>query len=298
MMQNEFKFKNTTTRTPERLKNLQHWFASIITQPLIDNKQTQLKTPQGIFLNEEAKNFIIPSPTMEPHERIQLYNQQYWWRLLKILSDHYPLVARLFGNYEFNELLAIPFLQAYPPNTWSLNCLGRPFPNWLNETYREDDQLLVLRAAHLDWIFREMFLDPSYPQVQLSHIPVEKISTLHLKLQPHIYLVHYDCHFLLFRDSFLEQEIEYWVENDFPPLDKDGDYYFLICRTPQMGSHWRRITLGQYLLLQQFKQGSSIEDACSHLEKIGGAAHEEAEESIQAWFQEWTANGWLCVAYS
>jgi hypothetical protein len=66
------------------LKELQQWFSSVITSPLD-------KPIEG------AERFVAPSPTLEPNERMRIYNQQYFWRLLNVLHKSYPFLTRLFG---------------------------------------------------------------------------------------------------------------------------------------------------------------------------------------------------------
>ena len=74
-------------KVPLELKKTQEWFASIITRPIDVENQMMPISPSGVPMEEEAKRFIVPRPKLRADERIQIYNQQYWWRLLNILQD-------------------------------------------------------------------------------------------------------------------------------------------------------------------------------------------------------------------
>ena len=67
---------------PASLKNLQAWFGGVISQPIDVDSKISPVAPSGELIEEEAKHYIIPSKTLTPKDRIEIYNRQYWWRLL------------------------------------------------------------------------------------------------------------------------------------------------------------------------------------------------------------------------
>jgi hypothetical protein len=290
------KFKQAC-ESPPQLKNLQRWFGSIITSPLIENLKSQAITPDGSPLEEAAAQYLIASPTLAPHERIEIYNQQYWWRLLSVLHNHFPLLSRLFGYWDFDQQIGVHYLQAYPPSHFSLFPLGSRLHYWLTKNYREKDRKLVLQSAAIDYAYQAGYVAKQLPHLSLHNLNPEdatEIALKPLKLQPHIKLFKCDGHYFLFRDAFLEKEQEFWLENDFPPLlREEKTYYFMIFRYEHTQIHWRRLTPGQYHLLKLFQKNTSLIHACNHLEMMGGPAYEEALANIQSWFQEWIANQWL-----
>ena len=145
------------------LKELQNWFGSILLQPLREDETSQFLTPSGQTLQQEANWYITPSPTLAPHQRIQIYNQQYWWRLLNVLESNFPLLVRLFGRAAFRNQVAVPFFSHSPPQDWSLNRLGETLPHWLRQHYRGDDLPFVQQAAEIDVCCTKSFLAPDEP---------------------------------------------------------------------------------------------------------------------------------------
>ncbi|MDR3624522.1 MAG: putative DNA-binding domain-containing protein [Chlamydiales bacterium] len=292
--------KSSLTPCPDNIKQIQSWFASIITQPLNSEQKSSNTTPRGTLLETEAPNFVTPNAFLQPHERIQIYNQQYWWRLYKTLQEIFPTVARLFGYYDFNMQLVTPYLTKFPSKTWSLHELGRKMPFWISRNYKESDKAVILMFSRIDWAFQESFVAKSYPPLSLQNKTPDDLAdmlSIKIKLQPHVHLFKCDGPFLIFRDSFLKESIDHWIENDFPSLPKDDTYHYLIYRNANNSSvHWETITAGQYKLLRLLKKGCSLIDACAILEEEVASIYQEAVQNIQQWFKTWTERELLIYA--
>ena len=234
---------------PQSLKEIQIWFAGVITQPLDENNRIHLISPSGNQIEKEAEKYIVPLPQLKSHERIQIYNQQYWWRLLDSLHDAFPTVTRLFGYQEFNTKIAIPYLVTYPSNHWNLNFLGNRLPQWIEEYYKENDKNLILNAARIDWAFTECFLTPHHPPAK----DVDKIMEGRITLQPHIFLWENEFDLIQLREDFNMQEPEYWLVNDFPELKKGPTPFFVLYRTLQNDLNYKSISEAEYLLLKEIR---------------------------------------------
>jgi hypothetical protein len=279
-------------KVPVNLKETQKWFAGIITRPIDEDSHMNPISPAGIPMVEEAPLYIAPSHTLQPAQRIELYNQQYWWRLLNTLQEVYPLVLRLFGYHDFNQSIGIPYLVKYPPCHWSLVVLGDYLPQWVQEEYRASDRQLILDATKIDHAFNACFIAPAFEKIN-DVGNAEALLSQTLYLQPYVQLFSMDYHLFQFRKEFLLQEPEYWIENDFPKLARERTYYFVLYRNRNNDLCWNEISEGEYRLLSQFRQGTSIDNACQWLEWQSGTLYEEAHKHLHLWFQEWTARGWL-----
>lgn len=285
---------------PDTLKSTQEWFAKVITNRLGKNDTIQ-PTLEGIFIAEEAIRYITPSPTLRPHQRMQIYNQQYWWRLLNTLHANFPLVTRLFGYSAFNEKIGIPYLLHCPPNHWSLNVIGERLPNWVLENYKEPDRWLIYHAASLDWAFTASFVSPQLPPldlIALSQDKPEHLLSYTFYLQPHLYLFTWKYDLLNFRGNFLKKDVDYWLEHRFPHLSKKKTYCFVIYRHANNHLAWREISLGEFRLLECFKKGTSLTAACEYIETQDATLYEQMSAHLQTWLQEWAQAGWLTLALS
>lgn len=287
---------NFLHQTPPHLQSMQEWFASIITQPLGKKDTIRARTPHGTLIAEEAYRYVTPSPTLRPHQRMQIYNQQYWWRLLNTLHANFPLITRLFGYHAFNEKIGIPFLLKYPPNHWSINLVGQHLPRWIEDCYKAADRSLVFNGALLDWACMESLILPQSPPLNLSKIisnnPEDLLTTL-FYLQPHITLFSWEYDLFTFRENFLKHSPEYWLENRFPSLSKGKAYHFILYRNGNHNLAWREISKGEFTLLDRFKLGATMENACEYIESQESSLYTEVIENLQKWLQDWTQAGWL-----
>jgi hypothetical protein len=285
-------------KVPESLKREQQWFGSIIGRPIDENSCMNPISPSGRSMEEEAAEHIQPSPTLRPAQRIQIYNQQYWWRLLNTLQESFPLLSRLFGFYDFNRSIAVPYLEKYPPRHWSLSFLGDRLLQWCQEDYHAKDKKLVLQAAELDYAFSDCFIVGEVAPITMEDIATEKAALAILEkviyLQRFVCLFEYEYDFFKYRIDFLEKNHDHWLENDFPPMDNSRPFYYALYRTKKNDISWKEITRGEFLILSLFQKGASVDDICEMLENQPDL-YPEAAEKMQLWFHEWAQRGWLSL---
>lgn len=283
-------------KVPKDLKRTQEWFGSIISRPVdVDNAMNPI-SPSGRPMEEETSDYIACSATMRPSQRIELYNQQYWWRLLSVLHENFPLVTRLFGYFDFNQQIAIPYLVKYPPTHWSLNFLGDRLVEWVTEEYHSNDKQLVYDSAKIDAAYYQSFLTVQNPSIDLSTLPIPgDISTLADKmlwLQPHVHLFQLPYDLFVFRKQFLAHDPDYWVERDFPELVYYPDSklgHFILYRDRKNNVVVEPISASETQVLQRFQAGTSIDALCEWLEHQPqqSEVYCEASQKLGSWLQRW-----------
>jgi hypothetical protein len=280
---------------PTRLLVIQKWFASKITRPLDENDRIVLSASSE---KEETAKLISFGAHLSPEECIEIYNQQYWWRLLSTLQEIFPTLVRLFGYNDFNRMLGVPYLQQHPPNHWSLNFLGKHLPEWIRGNYDAVDAPLVAYAADVDWASQACFFAPAFPSLTLQDCSAEQFFerlSQPLHLQPFLHLFNMPFDLFTFRENFLKEPVEYWLENDFPKLSKDRNYYFLVFRNLQGVIEWKEISIGEWTLLGLLKKGMSLQEACGHLEAQDDEIYDQASENITGWVSDWAKFQWLTL---
>lgn len=276
-------------QVPENLLEIQKWFGAVIARPLEKGDLISPLTPSGNTIKEEAEAFIVPSEGLEPFERIQIYNQQYWWRLLTILQDAFPCVLRLFGHHDFNEVIAVPYLSRYQPNDWSLNTLGGRLVSWIEAFYTHEDKSLVLDAARLDYAYQALFFTRDFPRLDAGN---EDFAVKPLYMQPSAHLIDFPYDMVDFRKNLMKNEPEYWIEHPFPELKKEPAF-ILIYRAPNKRFKTKSISETESKLLENFQNGMTIDALCEWVEKQSEAFRKDTEENLQNWFREWTVMGIL-----
>ncbi|MFZ0565253.1 MAG: DNA-binding domain-containing protein [Chlamydiales bacterium] len=270
---------------PTKLLKMQKWFAATITQPLQPDNTLQAA-------QEEAARYIAPSPTLQPHQRIEIYHQQYWWRLLKVLHENFPTVTRLFGYLPFNEQIAIPYLLKHPPKQWALCELGQDLPDWIEKNYKGDDKRLVRSFAQIDAAAQKAFWVGNLPSMHFEPLENDQRLTTPIRLQPHVHLFELKGDLFSFREVFLQEEVNYWNDHPFPKMEY-GKFYFALYRNPKNIVTWKKIDYGAYRLLHYLKKELTLAKACVKIEEEGGKAYEEAQELLSLWLFDWTKLKWF-----
>lgn len=273
-------------KVPEALKSTQEWFGKIISFPLKEHSTISEISPSGKNIVEEAAIKIRPSPTLKPYERLQIYNQQYWWRLLNAMQDSYPFAVRLFGYTDFNESIATPYLIAHPPYHWSLDALGKKLPQWISSSYHSNDKQLIYDAAVLDLAYLSLFFKPLLPVLAEDQFD----GTIYL--QPHVIFLEFPYDLMLFREEMMQQEPDYWINNPFPEL-KHASQSLILYRSLKGHTTYKILSSTEATLLKLFQKGTAIDTMCSWIEEQPLDFRKEVEESLQQWFQDWTIRGVL-----
>ncbi len=267
---------------PRSLTKIEEWFGGAISRPLLEDEHAK---------PIDATPLIKPSPTLTPFERIEIYNQQYWYRLLTVMQGTFPLLTRLFGFKDFNDSIAIPYLAENPPHSWSLNELGDTLPAYLETHYAEQDADIVHLAAKLDWAYNKSFVEGSRRPLreQLKGAPLdETLLDLPLKLQPHLFLVSGTRNLLPARQVFLKEEVDYWYEEPFPKIES-GAFAWAIFRSRRNHILFEEVDQEEYNLLTWIDSGATIGEACAKLD----ATDTLVEEMLPYWVQGWLIRDWL-----
>jgi hypothetical protein len=74
----------------------------------------------------EAQARVVVGGLLSAGDRIEIYRNGYWSRLVECLRDDYPAVAHALGAPAFRAL-CLAFIEAHPPRSASLNFYGAPF---------------------------------------------------------------------------------------------------------------------------------------------------------------------------
>ena len=80
-----------------------------------------------------SSKWSIRSKRRTSVERLEVYANAYYARLLECLRDEFPALLHAVGEEVFDGL-AFGYLQAYPSTSYTLSNLSRNFARFLEET--------------------------------------------------------------------------------------------------------------------------------------------------------------------
>jgi hypothetical protein len=105
--------------------------------------------PDGRPMTEVAASFIAPNSRLTSFERLEIYNRQYWYRVLGALAEDFPALRALVGERRF-EALSIAYLAEHPSRSFTLRNLGSKLPEWLAAHPEHTAAVTVLRSTWPD----------------------------------------------------------------------------------------------------------------------------------------------------
>ena len=117
----------------EELLEMQRAMAGALFRPLTDDWNMQGKWNDGRPMEQFAAEFIKPNDRLSSFDRLEIYNRQYWFRILDCLYDDYPGLLAVVGEEQFLKL-ATAYLTKYQSDSYTLRNLGDRLEKFLRET--------------------------------------------------------------------------------------------------------------------------------------------------------------------
>lgn len=287
---------------PDTLRCTQEWMAQQITTPLSGQYKLPHNKQGEALVKDEACEWIRPSPTLAPHECLELYSQQYWWRMLRTLEDQYPLTRRILGGAIWNTQVAVPYLNANIPRHWSLYTIDDRLLDYLQNTPCGAHPEFTYDTARLDYAYLHvMHLAHNKPLSSIEgQDQLEELFQSTLYTQPHLFLLEFPCDLLAFRREVLDTSGEnknYYLTAPLPTLEfKSGSCLcFALFRETVCTTNYVELSSYEARYLRHFIAGSSIEKSLEWVETQDEKMQQEVETHLAEWLQKWIAKGWLTL---
>ncbi len=204
-----------------KLAQLQGQVARAVMTPLTPSERMRRVATDGRSLAAIAKKIIKPNDRLSSFERLEIYNRQYWFRVLDAFSDDFPGLRAVLGDRRFDSL-AKQYLTDCPSRSFTMRDLGSQLEPWLRRhpEYAGDVSAasrirrrsiaarrptrasrfqLALDMARLEWAEIEAFDGASLPPITAAALSGADPEKLRLRLQPFIRLLnlHYPVDDLL-----------------------------------------------------------------------------------------------------
>lgn len=268
---------------PPSLLEFQTWFARIIIPPIKESDSSDIPIYPSALIQEISQR-IAPSPTLKSEERLGIYQQQYWWRLLTTMQELFPSLVAIFDYKEFNERIAEPYLVAFPPDDWFLSHIGLQLPTWLDRCYREKNASLLIQLARLDQLYEALIFTEILPAIDFSTLSECEERTLFL--QPFVHLFELGSGLFAYRSRLLEEPPSHWQDNPLPELKKNREKRYTVLYRHQEKNVYEEISPSFYTLLSSFQKGAKLADLIPLLEGC---------EEIVSCFQIMASRSWLTL---
>lgn len=221
---------------------------------------------------------------VSPAERVSIYENAYFARLIGALATDYKVLGLALGDVEF-AALAKAYILEKPSHYFTLRWFGQDFAQFLSEQKGEHAPLMAQLAA-FEWAFVNAFVS-----ADVSMRALEKIGSVPADAWP---ALSFSFHPSL---QILEQSwdvLNYWragrAEEDLPaPTFFEVPQQIIVWRQDLM-SRYKSLSLHETVALGAAVQGLSFAEIC---ESLLAANVDEADIATQVigFLQVWLGDG-------
>ena len=246
---------------------------------------------------------IKPNDRLTSFERLEIYNRQYWFRILAALSEDFPGLRVIMGERRF-EKLAIAYLLDCPSRSFTMRNLGSRLEAWLraHPEYIAKFDPIALDMVRLEWAEIEAFDEAAKPKLTDAELP-DLGPDPKFELQPYIRLLDlgYPVDDLLIHVRREGEEADV-VSNAVTERIRSRarrrrlpkpERIFLAVHRVDNSVYFKRIDQEAHTILCALRVGKRLSDAVDAVD-WSGRPPEEASAHVQQWFAYWSAQGWFC----
>jgi Putative DNA-binding domain len=289
------------------LKQIQRRMAAAVMTPLTRNDGMRPKSPDGKSMRTAAREFIRPNDRLTSFERLEIYNQQYWFRVLDALAVDFPGLAAVVGSRRFDQL-SLAYLTECPSRSFTLRNLGMRLPAWLkkNPKYTEPETQLALDMARLECAHVDAFDAADAPIVGPEDL-LEVIPETRFGIQPCIQLLQlaYPVDDLLIAinnekgpQSDISSNAGAHERKRHPAVEQvrrlQAERIYLAVHRRDFIVCYRRLTREAFRTLDSLQHGNSLGEALEYAMRGSRVAEADIAGQIRNWFTEWAEMGWFC----
>jgi len=303
----------SSSKSPQRfradshraLKQLQRRMADAVMRPLTPRAAMQKTWIDGQPTKNIAAEFIKPNDRVDSFERLEIYNKQYWFRLLDSLDDDYPGLRAVLGEKKFVQACE-KYIERHPSTSFTLRNLGRHLEKFLRgkPDLTTPHHELALDMARFEWAQAEAFDNEGLPVLSEDDLHRKDPLKLRLRLQPYVMLLEFDYPV----DDFLiavkkgglgRGESSNTIELDRetrsskrPRLPKRAKTWLAVHRHDN-DLYYKKLEPEAHRILINLRKGMTVEKACAKALEKTSDANVNWPEKIKEWFQLWTTLGWF-----
>lgn len=284
------------------LEQLQRAVFEVTRQPLTPAERMRPRLPDGRSIRDIANALIKPNDRMNSFERLQIYSQQYWFRIMASLSEDFPGLRTVVGERKF-ERLAVAYLNECPSESFTMRDLGSRLEAWLRKhrEYVAGSERVALDMVRLEWAEIEAFDGPELPPLTAAAAGRLGADAV-FRLQPHLHLLHlaYPVDEFLMRVKGPKSDTVSNAVLKFPrsskirrsSLPRPKNVYLAVYRR-QGAVYFKRLTRDAFALLRALGEGKPLEKAIAVSLLRRRRRVDRLGVQVQEWFQNWSSLGWF-----
>jgi hypothetical protein len=287
------------------LLNLQRRMARAVMTPLTPSEGMQRVAATGRPMRAVAAEFIKPNDRLTSFERLEIYNRQYWFRVLSSFAEDFPGLRAVLGGRRF-DAVAKSYVKDCPSRSFTLRNLGSRLESWLRRhpAWAGSRQALAIDMVRLEWADIEAFDGKAEPALKPEDLAGVDSSKLRLRLQPYMQLLHlrYPVDDLLL--AVRSDDDTEFSSNAFTERRKRKRVLAVARLKPSpifLGVHrlddsvyFRRLEREEFLILSNLREGKKLSHAIESALRRSSIDPVDRPAMVERWFHAWATLGWFC----
>ena len=260
------------------LERVQRWMQACILKQGTCEEAISSDAAVDAIPAEPARRVVLPSKTLSPLERLDIYRDMYLLRMEEALAIDYPVLKHFLGAEEFTRLVA-QYVDVFPSRSYTLNRLGDHLPEFVRTLTTLPKKEFCADLARLEYALTQVFDAVETPPLTgevVKAVPQEAWERARLKPIEAFRLLEFDY------------PVSQYVgavdgENRFPRLAKKKTCMVAYRRNYQVKR--MDLTRPAFEVLHALASGKTIGEAISRV--LAGAKRPRLFE----WFRDWIVVG-------
>ena len=284
---------------------IQRQMAAAVMTPLTPSERMRHLAPNGRSLRAVANKIIKPNDRLTSFERLEIYNRQYWFRVLSGFAEDFPGLRAILGTRAFDRV-AQAYLKDCPSTSFTMRNIGSKLEPWLRKhpKFAGPRQQLAIDMVRLEWAEINAFDGKRETPLTPADLAKANPPKLRLRLQPYITLLDLkypvDDLLLAVRKDAEDVSVASNAMNERHKTKrvkavagmKPSPIFLAVHRLGEE-VYFRRLEREEFAILSFLRDGKSLNAAIDAGLRRSNTPVTERPLLIQKWFQTWSTLGWF-----
>ena len=284
---------------------IQRQMAAAVMTPLTPSERMRQVAPNGRSMRAVANKIIKPNDRLTSFERLEIYNRQYWFRVLSGFAEDFPGLRAILGTRAFDKV-AEAYLKDCPSTSFTMRNIGSKLEPWLRQhpKFAGLRQQLAVDMVRLEWAEINAFDGKRETPLTPADLAKANPAKLRLRLQPYITLLELkypvDDLLLAVRKDAEDVSVASNAMNERHKTKrvkavagmKPSPIFLAVHRLGEE-VYFRRLEREEFAILSFLRDGKSLNAAIDAGLRRSNTPVTERPLLIQKWFQTWSTLGWF-----
>jgi hypothetical protein len=271
------------------LSELQRWMMDVVTHPDGARSGIEAASKSGTsgLKGQKAHSIVRRSKNLTSLERISIYQEMYYLRLIEILEGDFSAVRHAVGEDEFPEL-AKAYVVAYPSKHYDLCNLGAKFSIFLRAAKSLKRRAFVADLAKLERAIEEVFDEKQVKALtvdELLSVPQDQWINARLSTVPSLRLISSRYPINAYFEAVRAEE--------HPRIPAPKASWLAVYRKKNFQVWRMELDRPQFAMLSALSRGKTVGQAVEACLEVPEAQSLDLASAVKGWFNEWAGSGFF-----